>query len=243
MEKSNANNGSLIYYIDDSFFKMRVSVRFTNMNGFMRKGFSSNGNPFCSIGKDVRKTLHIDLNPLIGKDFSLDSTVFLNKFEQSLFIKHLDKFYEKLLKYSDEIYRKNDVDGIECYEVIESGVIRNSVFDNINFASGKNIELVPVADRTKDDRPFCGVMMAINHRAKYIIMTPDEFEYFIEMIKGIDIDKYYYEAISLMYLADLNNSGKIINNMNKPKVINKPNEVQPVSDYVNRKPVANKINL
>ncbi len=206
------NSGSLTYYIDEPFFKMRVSVKFTNMNNFVRKGISSSGNPFYSLAKDVRKVIQLDLNPVMSKDFSLDSTIFLNKFEQRLVVRYMKSFYDKLMEHSTEIFRRNIIDGIECFDIIQGGVIKYKVFENIRFNSGKNIELVPIADKTKDDTPFCGVMMAINHRAKHIVMTPDEFEYFIDLISNIDIDKYFYDAVSMMYLSDLNKAGKFINN-------------------------------
>ena len=211
IEKSNNNNGSLTYYLDEPFFKMRISVRFTNMNNFICKGISSSGNPFCSLGKDVRKTIQIDLNPLMGKDFSMDNVIFLNKFEQRLVVRRMKAFFNKVLEYSSSIFRKNNIDGIDCYEVVESEINKNSVFENIILASGKNIELIPVTDRTKDDIPFCGVMMAINHRIKYIILSPDEFEYLIDLLAGINIEKCFNEAISMMYLSELNKSTKLVN--------------------------------
>lgn len=208
-EKS--NNGSLTYYIDDPFFKMRVSVKFTNMNTFICKGISSSGNPFCSLSKDVRKVIQLDLNPIMGKDFSLNNTIFLNKFEQRLLVRYMNKFHKTLIDHSKELFRRNIIDGIERFEVVSASVAKYQAYENIQFASGKNIEFIPYADKTKDDTPFCGVMMSINHRSKHIIMTPDEFEYFIDLISNIDIDKCFVDAVNMMYLSDLNRSGKFIN--------------------------------
>lgn len=242
IEKSNSNAGTLTYHLDEPFFKMRVSARFTNMSSFITKGISSSGNPFCSLAKDVKKCIQIDLNPIMSKEFSLNNVIFLNKFEQRLFVSRMRKFHDKLMDNSNKIFRRNNVDGIDCYDVVEYEISKYKVYDNIILSSGKNIEFVPTTDKTKDDIPFCGVMMAINRRSKYIIMTPDEFEYFMYLISSIDIEKCFTDAISMMYLSDLNKSGKIINNKgNQIKVVDRINKPEPVSDYVDIKPTVNKL--
>ena len=199
------NNGSLIYTVDDLFGKIKISVKYNNINNFVSKGVSSVGNSFYTVSDACRKSLQIDLNGYRSTEYSLEKTVFMNGFEQRLLIQRMERYYKKLHDNANLIYRRNIIDGIEQFEIVEQEIRNNRVCEIINFSSGKNIELIPATDTDKTGLSFCGTLFAVNQRRAFLILTIDEFEYFISKMKKIDMDSLLQTLMQTIYLSELSN--------------------------------------
>lgn len=223
------NNGSLIYTVDDLFGKIKISVKYNNINNFVSKGVSSVGNSFYTVSDACRKTLQLDLNGFHPSEYSLDKTVFMNGFEQKLLIQRMERYYKKLHDKANLIYRRNIIDGIEQFEIVEHEIRNNHVCEIINFTSGKNIELIPATDTDKTGLSFCGTLFAINQRRAFLILTIDEFEYFIYRIKTIDMNALLQTLMQTVYLSELSNKINVINKTQRYN-IEKPD------DYPEEKP-------
>jgi hypothetical protein len=242
MNSVNNNNGSLIYHIYEFYGKLKISVKFTNINGYITKGISSQGNSFCTIGENCRKNIELDMNVDSRKrsEYSLSKTIFLNSFEQKLFIDRLARFYNNLRSHSADVYRKNIIDGIEQFVVNEYTVRTNTIYESITFASGKNIEISPATDIDNNSTPYCGILMSFNHRSSAMIMSIDEFEYFINIIKSINLNKILNSIMQTVYLAEL--SGKVTMLNSPPSTqrytVQRPEEYPQDKPYITPKAAA-----
>lgn len=232
------NNGSLIYTVDDLFGKIKISVKYNNINNFVSKGVSSVGNSFYTVSDACRKSLQIDLNGYRSTEYSLEKTVFMNGFEQRLLIQRMERYYKKLHDNANLIYRRNIIDGIEQFEIVEQEIRNNRVCEIINFSSGKNIELIPATDTDKTGLSFCGTLFAVNQRRAFLILTIDEFEYFISKMKKIDMDSLLQTLMQTIYLSELSNKINVINKSAQRYNIEKPDEYPEEKPFI--QPLPNK---
>lgn len=232
------NNGSLIYTVDDLFGKIKISVKYNNINNFVSKGVSSVGNSFYTVSDACRKSLQIDLNGYRSTEYSLEKTVFMNGFEQRLLIQRMERYYKKLHDNANLIYRRNIIDGIEQFEIVEQEIRNNRVCEIINFSSGKNIELIPATDIDKTGLSFCGTLFAVNQRRAFLILTIDEFEYFISKMKKIDMDSLLQTLMQTIYLSELSNKINVINKSAQRYNIEKPDEYPEEKPFI--QPLPNK---